>query len=73
MSALPSYRDRFTGQPPPVVRATAALGGAPTVDAAIRLVDDREIEARQRFEQLKSEMTGRAAISNVVRRDGGEM
>jgi hypothetical protein len=42
-------------------------------DAAIRLVDDRESEARRRFEQLKSEMTGRAAAANLVRRDGGEM
>jgi len=43
-------------------------------DAAIRLVDDRENEARRRFEQLKSEMTGRAAAANLVRRgDSGEM
>ena len=40
---------------------------------AIRFVDDREREARQRFEQLKSEMTGRAAAADVVRNDGGEM
>jgi hypothetical protein len=42
-------------------------------DAAVRLVDDRESEARRRFEQLKSEMTGRAAAANLVRKDGGEM
>jgi hypothetical protein len=43
-------------------------------DAAIRLVDDRESAARRRFEQLKSEMTGRAAAANLVRRgDSGEM
>jgi hypothetical protein len=42
-------------------------------DEAIRLVDDRESEARRRFEQLKSEMTGRAAAANLVRRDSGEM
>jgi len=42
-------------------------------DAAVRLVDDRENEARRRFEQLKSEMTGRAAAANLVRKDGGEM
>jgi hypothetical protein len=40
---------------------------------AIRFADDREREARQRFEHLKSEMTGRAAAANVVRNDGGEM
>jgi hypothetical protein len=41
-------------------------------DAAIQLVDDREADARRRFEQLKSEMTGRAAVANLVRRDSGE-
>jgi len=41
-------------------------------DAAIRLVDDREAEACRRFEQLKSEMTGRAAAANLVRRENGE-
>ena len=46
--------------------------GPMTKDAAIQLVDDREAEARRRFEQLKSEMTGRAAAANLVRRDSGE-
>ena len=49
------------------------VSGPLTKDAAIRLVDDRESEARQRFEQLKSEMTGRGAAANLVRKDGGEM
>ena len=40
---------------------------------AIRFVDDRESEARQRFDRLKSEMTGRAAAADVVRKDGGEI
>jgi hypothetical protein len=48
------------------------VSGPLTRNAAIRLVDDRESEARQRFEQLKSEMTGRAAAANLVRNDGGE-
>ena len=43
-----------------------------TRDAAIQLVDDREADARRRFEQLKSEMTGRAAVANLARRDSGE-
>jgi hypothetical protein len=47
--------------------------GPLTGDAAIRLVDDRESEARQRFEMLRSEMTGRGAVANLVRKDGGEM
>jgi hypothetical protein len=41
-------------------------------DAAIKLVDDRESAARQRFEQLKSEMTGRRADANPVRKDNAE-
>ena len=35
-------------------------------DAAIQLVDYRESEARRRFEQLKSEMTGRSADANSL-------
>lgn len=41
-------------------------------DAAIKLVDDRESAARQRFEQLKSEMTGRRADANPVLKDNAE-
>lgn len=40
-------------------------------EAAVQLVDDRESDARRRFEQLKSEMTGRGA-ANLVRKDSGE-
>ena len=49
------------------------VSGPMSGDAAIRFVDDREAEARRRFDELKSEMTGRAAAANFVRRDGGEM
>jgi hypothetical protein len=42
-------------------------------DAAIRFVDEREREARQQFEHLKSEMAGRSAAANLVRKDSGEM
>jgi hypothetical protein len=41
-------------------------------DTAIKFVDDRENEARQRFEGLKQEMAGRTAAANLVRRDGSE-
>ena len=41
-------------------------------EAAIQMVDDRESDARRRFEQLKSEMTGRGAAANLVRTDSGE-
>ena len=37
-----------------------------------RWFDDREADARRRFEQLKSEMTGRGAAANLVRKDSGE-
>lgn len=47
--------------------------GPLTGDAAIRLVDDRESEARQRFEMLRSEMAGRGAVANLVRKDSGEI
>jgi hypothetical protein len=40
-------------------------------DAAIQLVDYRESEARRRFEQLKSEMSGRGAADNLVGADSG--
>ena len=37
------------------------VAGPMSKDAAIRLVDERESEARQRFEQLRHEMAGRVA------------
>jgi hypothetical protein len=45
--------------------------GPMSKDAAIQLVNDREADARSRFEQLKSEMTGRAAAANLARKDSG--
>ena len=46
--------------------------GPMTKDAAIQLVDDREAEARRRFDQLKAEMAGRSAVANLVRKDSSE-
>jgi hypothetical protein len=37
------------------------VAGPMAKEAAVKFVDDREAEARRRFEQLRSEMTGRAA------------
>jgi hypothetical protein len=34
------------------------------------MVDDREADARRRFEDLRNEMAGRGAIANVLREDG---
>jgi hypothetical protein len=36
-------------------------------EEAVKLVDDREAEARQRFEQLRGEMTGRVAAAEFLR------
>ena len=47
--------------------------GPMSAEDAVKLVDDREIEARQRFEALRSEMAGRGAAAGMVRRDGGEI
>lgn len=62
------------------VDETIGYNGAPIVsgpmsaEAAIRFVDDRESDARHRFELLRSEMTGRSAAANFVRKDNsGEM
>jgi hypothetical protein len=42
-------------------------------EAAIQLVDDRESDARRRFEQLKREMmTGRGAAADLARQDSAE-
>jgi hypothetical protein len=40
--------------------AACTLAGPMAKEAAIKLVDDREAEARRRFEQLRSEMSGHA-------------
>ncbi len=41
--------------------------GPMTKEAAVALVDERELEARRRFDQLRREMTGRAAGADLVR------
>ena len=46
--------------------------GPMSAEVATRLVDERECEARQRFETLRSEMVGRADAT-AVGKDGGEI
>lgn len=46
------------------------VSGPMSREAAVQMIDDRETDARRRFDQLKSEMTGRAA--NLGRNDGSE-
>jgi hypothetical protein len=62
------YVDETIGE-----NSTPIVSGPMAKDAAIRFVDERESEARQRFEQLKSEMTGRGEAANLARKEGGEM
>jgi hypothetical protein len=53
--------------------STAVVTGPMSGDAAVKLVDDREIEARRRFEALRSEMAGRVAAASLVRKDASEI
>jgi hypothetical protein len=41
--------------------STGTANGPMAKEAAVKLVDDREAEARRRFEQLRSEIAGRGA------------
>ena len=59
------YVDETIGE-----NSTPIISGPMDKDAAIRFVDDREHEARLRFEHLKEEMAGRSAAADLVRRDG---
>jgi hypothetical protein len=62
------YVDETIGE-----NSTPVASGPMSRDAAVWFVDDRESEARRRFEQLKSEMSGRAAVASFVRKDSGEI
>lgn len=52
--------------------SAAITSGPMSREAAVQMVDDREADARRRFEDLRNEMAGRSAIANVLRGDGGE-
>jgi hypothetical protein len=52
--------------------STPIVSGPLTGDAAIRFVDDREDEARRRFDQIKGEMAGRGSVVNLARKGAGE-
>jgi hypothetical protein len=62
------YVDETIGE-----NSAPVVSGPLAKDAAIALVDERENDARRRFESLKSEMTGRATAANLVRKDGQEV
>jgi hypothetical protein len=61
------YVDETIGE-----NSNPVVTGPMSRDAAVQMVHDREAEAHRRFEQLKSEMSGRGAAANLVRRDSGE-
>lgn len=52
--------------------SAAITSGPMSREAAVQMVDDREADARRRFEDLRNEMAGRSAIANVLRGDSGE-
>ena len=60
------YVDETIGE-----NSAPVVTGPMSADAAVKLVDDLETKARRRFEALRSEMAGRGAAANLVRRDGG--
>jgi hypothetical protein len=62
------YVDETVGE-----NSTPIVSGPMDRDAAIKFVDDRESEARLRFENLKHEMAGRSAAASLVRKEGGEI
>jgi len=48
------------------------VNGPMDAEAAIKFVDARESQARQRFEDLRNEMAGRSAAALLVRRHSSE-
>lgn len=55
------FVDEMIGENP-----IGTVGGPLAGEEAVKLVDDREAEARQRFEQLRSEMIGRATNADLA-------
>ncbi len=50
--------------------SAAITSGPMSREAAVQMVDDREADARRRFEDLRNEMAGRSAIADVLRGAG---
>ncbi|MGX1107660.1 MULTISPECIES: hypothetical protein [Bradyrhizobium] len=61
------YVDETVGE-----ASTPLVNGPMDGDAAIRFVDDREAEARRRFEHFKHEMLSRSATAVQANRDSNE-
>jgi hypothetical protein len=61
------YVDETIGE-----RSTPIISGPMTAEAAIRWVNDRENDARQRFDRLRSEMAARTDAAELIQLGGGE-
>jgi hypothetical protein len=61
------YVDETIGE-----NSNPVASGPMSGDAAVKFVDDRESEARRRFDALRAEMAGRGAAAKLVRKDDGE-
>ncbi|WP_407146142.1 hypothetical protein [Bradyrhizobium sp. ORS 86] len=61
------YVDEILGE-----GSTPLVNGPMEANAAIKFVDDREAEARQRFEHFKQEMISRTVPAGPVPRDNNE-
>lgn len=46
-----------------------AIGGPMSADAAMKLVDERESDARSRFEQIRNEMISRGPTTGALHKD----
>jgi len=62
------YVDETIGE-----NSAPVVTGPMSGDAAVKFVDEREAEARRRFEAIRSEMAGRGAAANLVGKDRGEI
>lgn len=48
------------------------VSGPMTAEAAVRFVDERESDARRRFEALRTEIASRSAVAELMRGGSGE-
>jgi len=48
--------------------STPVVSGPMSGEAAVQFVDERESEARQRFEILRDEIASRSSVADIVRR-----
>lgn len=61
------YVDETIGE-----NSVPVVSGPMSAEAAVKWVDERESEARQRFDRLRSEMASRTDTAELIRLGGGE-